>query len=65
MKGIYNRANMEEDTVIAMAADSASWKTMVRVWSNFAQYEYRSVGNGMSRMAWNHSWIATIIKLLI
>jgi len=54
---------MEEDIVIATTADSALWKTMVRVWPNFAQYEYRSVGNGMITMAWNHSWIAVDYKI--
>jgi len=39
MEGKYDRANMEDDTAEAKASSSSLWKTLVRMWPNYAQFD--------------------------
>jgi len=57
MEDKYNRANMEDDVAEAKASNSSLWKTLVRMWPNYAQFDYRSHGNDKVTLAWHHSWI--------
>jgi hypothetical protein len=44
MEGKYNRANTEAEA-------KSLWKTLVRVWPNYVQFDHRSIGNGRDRLA--------------
>jgi len=65
MEKKYNRANMENAVVEAKTSNSSLWKTLVRVWPNYAQFDYRFIGNGRATLASYHSWIEVDGKFLI
>jgi len=35
----------------------------VRVWPNYAQFDYRSIGNDRAALAWHRSWIKVDNKI--
>jgi hypothetical protein len=57
IRGKYERVNIANDTIIVKAYDSSLWKAIVKLWPNFIQFQYCSVGDGLNTNAWSTCWV--------
>lgn len=53
LRGKYGRGVKDRTTLIVKPTDSSLWKNIVKSWPLFEEFEFRAIGSGLDRKAWD------------